>query len=501
MSRRIFPVTLAVLMLAGAACEDAPTGPARTAPAEIRVTPDSVALRLGQTATLTASVLDAHGQPLAGVRVRFSSSRPDVAEVDSVTGVVTGVAAGTAGITAASFALQTTLPVVVAPAGGAEVHYLHLEGDWFRFDVLFVPTFWYGLRLDTWNLITPILTVSMANAAGENLCGIVPLTLTTDSTVLSVRYHSPCRFELHPHREGRVWLTGHAGAIEDRLEVVVHRTKFRWVFGPAAGPYVAGGQVQYEFAVVDEHGAPVPGVPVVFGWRERDPQASGVDSALTGPDGFARATVPLPARPVVEEIPHDFGLPSVFVPAFRVDVSATLPDGRAVGDSSRLEVSPGAPDHIEVLALRSESDMNSANDYPYGSYSASRAYRVLSGDEVVLRKYSAITTAGSWTRTRRFVDSLAVIVADRLGNPTEVLATAAADGSTPQTWSGGFKESSYRALCSWTCRFPQESFVRHRTGLVVFTSLGSPFDSIRLTISATGVPTRTVTVVGVDSIP
>ena len=500
MSRHLLTLA-AVALVSAAACQDAPMGPARTDPAEIRVTPDSVALRLGQTAPLTAAVLDAQGQPLAGVRVRFSSSRPGVAAVDSVTGVVTGVAAGTAEITAATFALQTTLPVVVAPSGGDEVEYLHLEGDWYRLDPgSFVPWFWYGLRLETWNLVTPVLHVSIANAAGEDLCGIVPLTLTTDSAVLAVRYGGPCRFELHPRREGRVWLKGHAGAIDDSLEVVVHGTTFRWAFGPAAGPYVAGSEVLYEFAVVNEHGDPVPGVPVVFAWSPREPPASGVDSVLTGADGFARVTIPLPARPTVREIPSYIGLPSIFLPAFRVDVSATLPDGSAVGDSSRLEVSPGAPDHIEVLALRREYDLHSTFP-PYGYLSMSLRYRVLSGDGVVLRRFSAITTEGSWKRDHRIADTLAVSVADRFGNPTGIHATIATDGPALETRTGGLQQESRSFLCSFSCRFPQYAEVLHRTGSVVVTGLAAPFDPVRLTLTAPGVPSRTVTVVGVDSIP
>jgi hypothetical protein len=297
-----------------------------------------------------------------------------------------------------------------------------------------------------------------------------------------------------------VWLKGQAGAVDDSLEVVVHGTTFRWAFGPSAGPYVAGSNVLYEFAVVDEEGDPVPGVPVVFAWSPREPPSSGVDSVLTGADGFARVTIPLPARPTIVEIPSYIGVPSIFLPAFRAEVSATLPDGRAVGDSSRLEVSPGAPDHIEVLALRREYDLHSTFP-PYGYLSMSLRYRVLSGDDVVLRSLSTLTTEGSWKRDHRFADTLAVSVADRFGNPTGIHATIATDGPALETRTEGLQQESSSFLCSFSCRFPQYARVVHRTGSVVVTRLAAPLAPTRLTISSPGLPSRTVTVVGVDSIP
>lgn len=81
--------------------------------ASVVVTPDSLALAMGTTATLTAQVRDDRGAVLAGRVVKFSSSTPGVATVDSLTGVVRAVAGGVAIITATSEGKTTTVRVNV----------------------------------------------------------------------------------------------------------------------------------------------------------------------------------------------------------------------------------------------------------------------------------------------------------------------------------------------------------------------------------------------------
>lgn len=67
---------------------------------------------LGDTATVTATVLDASGQPMAGAAVMWASSDTSVSVVDSI-GVVTSRANGTATITATSGAAVVTASVAV----------------------------------------------------------------------------------------------------------------------------------------------------------------------------------------------------------------------------------------------------------------------------------------------------------------------------------------------------------------------------------------------------
>ena len=69
--------------------------------ASVAVSPASAAVGVGATVQLTATPLDANGNPLTGRSVTWTSSAPSVATVDG-TGLVTGVATGPATITGAS---------------------------------------------------------------------------------------------------------------------------------------------------------------------------------------------------------------------------------------------------------------------------------------------------------------------------------------------------------------------------------------------------------------
>jgi murein DD-endopeptidase MepM/ murein hydrolase activator NlpD len=83
------------------ACSDEPAG-LRTLPVvTIMVTPETLTLPIGATATLEASVSDLDGQPLPGREIAWSSSAPSVASV-SPTGVVTAISPGSASIGAYS---------------------------------------------------------------------------------------------------------------------------------------------------------------------------------------------------------------------------------------------------------------------------------------------------------------------------------------------------------------------------------------------------------------
>ena len=82
-------------------------------PAEVEVTPDEVTLAaLGNTATLTARVLDAQGNEISGEAVSWSSNFPEVATVDAQ-GVVTAVANGRATVTASASGVSGTATVNV----------------------------------------------------------------------------------------------------------------------------------------------------------------------------------------------------------------------------------------------------------------------------------------------------------------------------------------------------------------------------------------------------
>ena len=79
----------------------------------VEVTPDEVTFAsLGDTATLTARVLDTRGNEMSGETVSWSSRSPDVATVDAQ-GVVTTVANGRATMTASASGVSDTATVIV----------------------------------------------------------------------------------------------------------------------------------------------------------------------------------------------------------------------------------------------------------------------------------------------------------------------------------------------------------------------------------------------------
>ena len=127
MGSRAYPVygviTLTAALLA-AACGGEGAGP-DGGPASVTVTPSSLLLTPGATASLSVAVLDAQGRLLTGVPVEFTSSDPSVATV-TATGLVTAVAVvpDTATITARvpPSGPSRAVPVVVQPIiGGVEI--------------------------------------------------------------------------------------------------------------------------------------------------------------------------------------------------------------------------------------------------------------------------------------------------------------------------------------------------------------------------------------------
>ncbi len=80
--------------------------------ATVLLAPASAALRVGETATLTATVRDAGGTTLTGRTITWGTSAPAVAAI-SAAGVVTAVAPGSATLTATSEGQSATATVVV----------------------------------------------------------------------------------------------------------------------------------------------------------------------------------------------------------------------------------------------------------------------------------------------------------------------------------------------------------------------------------------------------
>ena len=108
MRKRALVVLSALTLVACSSNSDAPLAPVRAdaplfnrggiQPNLISVSPSNVAVSVGGTAQLTATVTNKHGDIQPDRPVTFESSNPAVATV-SATGAVTGVATGTATIT------------------------------------------------------------------------------------------------------------------------------------------------------------------------------------------------------------------------------------------------------------------------------------------------------------------------------------------------------------------------------------------------------------------
>ena len=105
------PVMGAILViLAGCSSPADRTGPIA---ASIEIAPRQVELTsVGQTASLTATVLDPVGEVITGVQVEWSSSRLDVVTVSNA-GIVSAVGSGTATIRAESEGLSDSIEVTV----------------------------------------------------------------------------------------------------------------------------------------------------------------------------------------------------------------------------------------------------------------------------------------------------------------------------------------------------------------------------------------------------
>jgi alpha-tubulin suppressor-like RCC1 family protein len=100
---RVFSMAVGSALIRGYAGRKADTVKVfiRQVPAEVRVTPTTLALLTGDHANLSATVADSNGRPAPGAAITWSSSAPAVAGVDP-NGRVTAISAGTATLSAGS---------------------------------------------------------------------------------------------------------------------------------------------------------------------------------------------------------------------------------------------------------------------------------------------------------------------------------------------------------------------------------------------------------------
>jgi uncharacterized protein YjdB len=111
----------ALVIVASGLIADTATVTVQQVPASVTLSSTSVALEVGKTTQLQATVRDAGGAAIPGIPATWSSSAPAIASVSS-SGLVTAVAAGSATVTASASGLSAAAAVTVtAPAPVASV--------------------------------------------------------------------------------------------------------------------------------------------------------------------------------------------------------------------------------------------------------------------------------------------------------------------------------------------------------------------------------------------
>jgi hypothetical protein len=192
MLRRTLPAVSALLVLA--ACDSGPSGPQV---ASVRVDVAVPAVVVGQTAQLTATPLDAGGQPVSGQSVIWSSSSDAVLQVSS-TGQATGVTVGTANARAmvAGVTGSRTIEVIPVPVSTIEVNPPQVE-------------LVRGSDL--------LLEVTLRDALGNVLTGRTVLFETSDGSVASVSVAG----RIQALRAGTATVTVRSGGAQVQVPVTV----------------------------------------------------------------------------------------------------------------------------------------------------------------------------------------------------------------------------------------------------------------------------------------
>jgi hypothetical protein len=105
-------VSLLILCVSIAACSDGPTEPSPTTVTSIIVTAPSPSLRVGESMTATARLINSKGDSVSSKTPSWSTSSATIATVDQ-TGRITAVGPGVATITAQADKARGTFPVTV----------------------------------------------------------------------------------------------------------------------------------------------------------------------------------------------------------------------------------------------------------------------------------------------------------------------------------------------------------------------------------------------------
>lgn len=192
MLRRVTPALLLFLLATG--CDSGPSAPQV---ASVRVDAASPVVIVGQSIQLTATPLDAAGQPVSGQSVIWSSSSDAVLQVSS-SGEATGVSIGTANARAmvAGITGSRTIEVIPVPVAGIEVNPPQVE-------------LVRGSDL--------LLEVTLRDAQGNVLTGRNVIFETSDGSVASVSVAG----RIQGLRAGSATVTVRSGNVQTQVPVTV----------------------------------------------------------------------------------------------------------------------------------------------------------------------------------------------------------------------------------------------------------------------------------------
>lgn len=144
---RLFPLAIAaagVLGMFAAGCSENPAAPVPVPPLDsVRVTPDTLVIRVGRSAVFTGTAYDTNGAVVNGVAFNWSSNDPSRFTISvDMTGRVTGMSEGVAKVYAELGGQVDSGVVIVAPAANgwylqvSNANGVRLNGVYFRPDGL-----------------------------------------------------------------------------------------------------------------------------------------------------------------------------------------------------------------------------------------------------------------------------------------------------------------------------------------------------------------------------
>ncbi len=299
--------------------------------ARVGVSPATVSLVPGGTASLAATAEDAEGNPLAGRAVAWSTSAEGVATV-SESGVVTAVAEGSATITATVDGKKATTAVKVKPGPDATAARIAVTPATDTLDAIGAST---------------QLVATVYSATGSAMAGATSKWSSLDAAIATV----DAKGKVVAKAAGAARIVASSGTMSDTARVVVRQVVAKVEVSPTSAKIESGATLRLGAKAKDANGYVIAGA--AFEWTASNPAAVSVDgtglvkgvaagvsyvtAATGGKTATATLTVTAPAVASVEVSPVSATVEagrSVPLTAAVRDASGQLLSGRAVSWST-----------------------------------------------------------------------------------------------------------------------------------------------------------------------